>query len=498
MKLTCAVFMTLACIVTISAGENLVTDNQFVLMPVKNDPTIAFRIEFRVGSQDDPVGKEGLAAVTAEMLADAATTRNSYAAILDKLYPLAASYGASVATEQTVLSGRVHRDNLAAYYPLLMDAILRPAFNQDDLDRIKSQTENYLENVLRYSSDEELGKAVLYSTVFAGTGYNHIPEGLASSVKSITLDDVKNFYKSHFTRNNVLIGLGGGYEPALLLALKNDLSSLPDLHPPVKPKPSVVLQDGLRVTLVEKKAPATAISMGVPIDVLRGDPDWYPLAVATSWLGEHRNSSSHLYQVIREARGLNYGDYAYIELYPNGGRRSTPPQNVGRRQQLFEIWIRPVPNETRFFALRAALREFKNLVDHGMSAEEFDLARSFLSKYVLFYAPTTMERLGYALDDRFYGITGNHLEKFREALKHMTVDDVNSAIRRHWHYGTMQIVAVTPDAEGFARALTGGDPSPITYKTPKPASVLAEDKDIERFPVPVKHITTVKVEELFR
>ncbi len=49
---------------------------------------------------------------------------------------------------------------------------------------------------------------------------------------------------------------------------------------------------------------------------MRGDEDFYPLAVANSWLGEHRNSSSHLYQVIREERGLNYGDYSYIEYFP--------------------------------------------------------------------------------------------------------------------------------------------------------------------------------------
>ncbi len=115
------------------------------------------------------------------------------------------------------------------------------------------------------------------------------------------------------------------------------------------------------------------------------------LPIANSWLGEHRNSSSHLYQVIREERGLNYGDYSYIEYYPGGGGFTVPPQNVARRQQIFEIWIRPVPNETRHFALRAALREFQKLVDNGLTENEFQLTRGFLSKYALHYAATTME-----------------------------------------------------------------------------------------------------------
>ena len=100
----------------------------------------------------------------------------------------------------TVISGRIHKDNLAEYYPLFIQAVLSPAFRQEDLDRIKSETIDYLENGLRYSSDEELAKSVLYETIFAGTPYGHIPAGHVKSVKSITLDDVREFYCEHFTR----------------------------------------------------------------------------------------------------------------------------------------------------------------------------------------------------------------------------------------------------------------------------------------------------------
>ena len=61
--------------------------------------------------------------------------------------------------------------------------------------------------------------------------------------------------------------------------------------------------------------------------------------------------------MIRETRGLNYGDYSYIEAYPEGGQRQMPPPNVARRQQLFEVWIRTLPNPQAHFALRAAMRE---------------------------------------------------------------------------------------------------------------------------------------------
>lgn len=478
--------------------ENVPADN-LILLPVKNDPTVSFRVWFKVGSQNDPAGKEGLANITASMLTDAATRHNSYEQVLDKLYPLASNYNASTSVEMTVVYGRTHKDNLKDFFPLFTDAILVPAFKQEDLDRIKSQVLNFLENQLRYASDEELGKAVLYNSIFDGTPYGHISAGTIESVKSITLDDVRSFYASHFTRDNVAIGLGGGYDAALVDQMKKAIQQLP--AGAVTPVPKVTPHSikGKKVVIVEKDAASTAISIGFPINVVRGSKEWYALAIANSWLGQHRNSSSHLYQVIREKRGLNYGDYSYIENFPNGGARTVPPQNVSRRQQIFEIWIRPVPNETRHFALRAALREFTKLVDHGMTESEFKLTRSFLRNFVLNYAPTTMERLGYAIDDKFYAIKGSHLERFRNMMEQVTLKEVNAAIKKYWQYHNLEIAIVTKDAESLKDALVKDAPSPITYATPKPQQVMDEDKEISTFPLGIRaeDVTIVPVADLF-
>ena len=482
-----------------------IPQSQCVLLPVPSDPTISFRLWFKVGSQDDLPGKEGLAAITAAMLTEASTKQNSYQAILEKLFPLAGGYSASTSVEMTVISGRIHKDNLAQYYPLLMQAVLSPAFRQEDLDRIKSETIDYLENGLRYSGDEELAKSVLYETIFVGTPYGHLTAGHVKSVKSITLDDVRKFYQRHFTPYNVVVGLGGGYDAALPKNLCEDLGALPvemdntfyTTYPPGPPKPKPIR--GLQVTIVEKDAPATAISIGAPIDVLRGQADFYPLAVANSWFGEHRNPASHLYQVIRELRGLNYGDYSYIEHFANGDALQFPQPNDGRRKQIFEIRIRAVPHEVRHFVLREALRELEHLVLYGLNEETVSTTSKSLSKYVLHFAPTTLDRLGYALDDKFYDIKGSHLDIYRNRMRDMTQQEVNAAIRKYLQYKNLQIVIVTKDARGLADALVADKPSPIKYPAPRPAEVLKEDEGIARFPLFIKreNIRIIPVEKVF-
>lgn len=470
-----------------------------VLLPVPDDPTVSFTVWFRVGSQDDPPGKEGLAHLVGELLQQGSTQQNRYEDILKKLYPLASSYDARVDKEMTTLRGRTHRDNLDRFFPLYTQAFLEPAFLPEDFERLRSDQLNYLRNTLRYASDEELAKAALHGFVFAGTPYQNPSQGTVAGLESITLDDVKAFYARHFTRDNTVVALGGGYSNALQERFEAAVGQLPGGRASRVPAPAPAPAAGRRVLLVAKPGADASISFGFPLAAHRGDKDFYALWIANSWLGEHRNSSSHLYQVIREARGLNYGDYSYIEVFPEAGQRRQPPPNVGRRQQIFEVWIRTLKNDRAHFALRAAMRELQRLVERGMTAEEFALTRDFLTKYSLHYAETTAARLGYAVDDQFYGLQESHLARFRAMMQKLTVEDVNAAIRRHLQVENLKIAIVTGEPEKLQEALVADAPSPITYSAEKPAALLAEDQEIATFPLGIRaaDVRIVPVEQMF-
>lgn len=492
----------LAALLWAAVGCQTTPDKTMVLLPVEDDPTISFRLMFKVGSQNDPAGKEGLASITASMISDAASENYAYEDILERLYPMASSISSQVDKEMTVIYGRAHKDNLDDYYTLLKDVVLNPAFDEADFDRVKKNQLSYVERSLRYSQDEELGKEVLYSFIFEGTPYAHNEEGTVAGINAITLDDVRNFYQQHYTRANLVIGLGGGFAMDFPEMVKADLAALPEGTPSTVPASQPAPIEGTEVKIVSKNAASTAISFGFPIEPVRGQRDFYALAIATSWLGEHRNSFSHLFEVIREKRGLNYGDYAYVEHFPNGGSRQFPPPNVARRQQIFQIWIRPVPNTATAFSFRAAVRELDKLVNQGMSQEDFDLTRKFLSNYILHYAPTTMMKLGYALDDRFYGIPTDHWKRYGEMLREITRDEVNAALKTHFSATNMKAVFVTDagEVDALTTTLVENTPSPISYESPKPDEILEEDKAISTYPLSVSAdaVTVVPVDSVFQ
>ncbi|MEZ4361373.1 MAG: pitrilysin family protein [Kofleriaceae bacterium] len=471
-----------------------------VILPATQEPSVTLAAWFRVGSQDDPAGKEGLAWLTAQMVSRAATTAHRYDEILTLLYPMAASYEASLDREMTVISGRASSADSAAFLQLFGEAFTQPAFAQADFERLRTEGVSFLEKNLRYALDEELGKAILNGALFHGTPYAHPTVGTVAGLKAITLADVKAFWQEHYAADRVVFGLAGGWTDELRVALVSARDKLPAVRAPLTlPALNTVAAPGRRVVLVEKPGADASISMGHLLDVRRGDPDFAALYLAASWLGEHRNSSSHLYQVIREARGLNYGDYAYVEAYPRGGFRQLPPANVGRRRQAFELWIRTLPNTNAVFALRAALRETDHLIQHGLTAEQFELTRNFLMKYVLHYAASTQDRLLWSLDDAFYGLAQPHLTKLRADLAALTLEQVNAAIKRHLSTQNLTIAIATGEPDKLKAQLASDAPTPPTYATPKPESVTNEDKVIAAYPLGISaaDITVLPVDAMF-
>lgn len=438
-------------------------------------PLVNFRIVFTTGAAADPEDKPGLAHLTASMLSGGGTRDLTYQQVLDALFPMAASVSSQVDKQMTTFYGTTHVENLEAYYKLFRAMLLEPGWREDDFKRIRENTINFLRVTLRGNNDEELGKEVLYNELYAKHPYGRHNAGTVAGLEKITLDDVKEFYRKHYTQAHLIVGMAGGYTPQFLERVKKDFRQLAPKGFGTKPLPGVAPIKNTRLTIVDKDTRSVAYSFGFPIIVKRGHPDYPALLLATSWLGQHRLSSGRLYQRMREARGLNYGDYAYIEYFPRGMFQFEPSPNLARDQQIFQIWIRPVERANARFALRLALFELNRFVRDGLSEQDFQNTRTFLSKYVNLLMKSKSAELGYAIDSMVYGIP-DYRTYLRNALAKLTRAEVNRVIRRYLRTDRLHIVAVAKDAEALKKELLDPSPSPMTYNSPKPDDLLAEDK----------------------
>lgn len=441
-------------------------------------PQIRFKLLFAAGSAHDPKGKEGLAMLTAMMVGSAGSSERKIDEVTKALFPMAGSFSEQVDKEMTTFTGSIHKDNFNQYLDIAMPLLLSPGFREEDFRRLKDSLKNSLQVDLKDNNEEEFGKERLQVNVFAGTPYGHPVLGTARGIESITLDDVKAFYKQAYTQGAVKVGISGDVSDAMLASLKGALAKLP-AGPglPATVAPVGKKADGLEVEIIEKNTRATAISFGLPITVTRSHPDFPALWMAKTFLGEHRASNAYLYQRIRELRGMNYGDYAYIEAFPRGMFQFFPSPNLGRKAQLFEVWIRPVAPENAHFALRVALTELDKVIQNGLTREQFETTRGYLMKNVFVMTATQDQQLGYALDSQWHG-TAEFTKLMRDGLGKLTVEELNAAMKRHLSAHDLSVVMITKDAQGLRDKLVSDAFSPIKYDADKPKSLLDEDQII--------------------
>jgi zinc protease len=441
-------------------------------------PQVRFKLVFAAGSAHDPKGKEGLAALTAAMVTSSGSSNRKIDEINQALFPLAGSFSAQTDKEMTTFTGSIHKDNFDKFSAIALPMLLAPGFREEDFRRLKDAQKNALVTDLKDNNEEEFGKERLQATVFADSGYGHPVLGTVKGIDAITLDDVKAFWKLAYAQGAVRLGMAGDASDAMVAALQQAAASLPaGAGLPTTAVPVGKVAHGLEVEIIEKNTRATAISFGMPIPVTRAHADFAKLWLAKTWLGEHRASSSLLYQRIREIRGMNYGDYAYTEAFPRGMFQFFPNANIGRKAQLFEVWIRPVAPENAHLALRIALAELDKLIGQGLNQEQFERTRDYLMKNVFVMTATQDQQLGYALDAQWYH-TAEFTKMMRDALSTMSVADVNGAMKKYLSESNLSVVFITKDAAGLKDKLVADAFSPIKYDGNKPQALLDEDKAI--------------------
>jgi zinc protease len=432
-------------------------------------PLVTIRVMIAHGSTSDPAGKEGLAALTAEAVTDggfrAANGIVTKEQLSEKTNPWGSGARPSVFTtpRTTTFFFTAPREVLGEYVrDVLRPMLTAPVFAPEELDRLKNEAVSQITS-LRSEDLEALGLTVIDQYVNAGTGYAHPVVGRERSIPTLTRDDVVRFYRDFYRPENAIVGISST-DTAVVDLVRNAVREVNrDATTPsptvAMPKPDAIA--GRQALVIEEpNAPAASAHLGFPIDVSRNDADYWALYVANVYLGTHRDGFGQLYQKIREERGYNYGDYAYIEHW--NGRTSSLFQvfNQPREQQYFSIWIRPVKHEHAVHLLKAATFELEQMIRNGLTPAQVEASKQKARVLYLNLAETVPRLVGARVDDAFYGAQGGFLDSYIEAVNRVTPEQINDAIRRNLSTANIKYVVVTstPHLQNTVAQIRGNAP----------------------------------------
>jgi len=272
-------------------------------------PVVAIVLLVVRGASSDPAGKDGLAALTADML-DEGSGHRSAIEMHEALARLGAQFDTDIGSDATAVSvttlARVADGALA----LLADVVARPALRDGDFDRVRQLRLHRLKQ-LRDSPGAVADRAFL-KLIYGADPYGHSPIGSEASLASLTVADVRGFHAQRIRPSAAtLIAVGDcDHESMARLArgVFGDWSGVAAGDTP----PSQHLPPPTRLCVVPRPgAPQSELRIG-HVTVARDTPDYHALAVANTILGGQFVSRINLN--LREDKGFTYGARTAFEF----------------------------------------------------------------------------------------------------------------------------------------------------------------------------------------
>ena len=322
-------------------------------------PLVALRYAFDGGNSQDPPGKEGLANFITAMMDEGAGDLKSEQ-YQERMEDIAMRMSYSDAKDSLYGSLETLTSNRDKAVELLKLSVQKPRFDPDAVERIKQQL---LANLTYEDKDpEKVSGREWYAQAFAGHPYGRPSNGTVASVSKITHDDLADFHRRTFARDNLKIVAVGDINAEQLAKIIDDVfGALPakaDLYPVAYTDP--VNAGSQRI--IDMAVPQSVAVFGLAA-MPRKDPDFMTAFVLNHILGGG-GFSAKLMEEVREKRGLAYSVYTYIQPFKHTSilQGSVATKNQSMSQSLDII-----------------RDELKKMADSGPTEADLAAAKSYLT-----------------------------------------------------------------------------------------------------------------------
>jgi zinc protease len=270
-------------------------------------PMVSMRFAFRGGSAVDPEGKGGLAEMVSGLLNEGAGEMDALA-YQKALDDSAVRMGFEAGIDEFGGSLATLTETGDVAYRLLAMALREPRFDDDAVERIRSQLIAGLKRAAR--NGNEVARRQWYAAAYAGHPYSRPSGGTLAGVEAIGRDDLLAFTRARFGRDALTVGVAGDITAAELGRVLDLIFG--DLPATAQPSDMAETVPGAAGTIhVERlPQPQSVLLMG-QVGLKRADPRFYTAYVMNHIFGGG-GFSSRLNMEVREKRGLAYGIFSYM------------------------------------------------------------------------------------------------------------------------------------------------------------------------------------------
>ncbi len=402
---------------------------QYALLSKKTrGGTVTAQITLRLGTEAALRGTDASADLSAAML-DRGTKDKTREQVKDALDKLKASLNIYRYGQIVSISLSTTHENLDGALKLLTEVLRQPVFPQAEFDKLKDENLANLEQAR--NEPQALASNVLdrymepypQGHVFSTPSF----DDAIADLKKTTLSDVKTFYSNFYNGDNATIAVVGDFnEDTVLTDIRSMLGSwhAPQPYEYIARQYFDVPAKSDKIKTPDKKN--ARLSVRQNIRLREDDPDYAAVSMANFMIGGGF-ISSRLATRIRQKEGLSYGVGSWV--------------SAGKKESVGSFNSYAIYNPANSEKLMAAYKEeIQRLLKDGITADELRDARSgFLQQREL--GRTRDQQLASKLSENlFLTRTMAWDASFDQAIKALTVEQINAAIRKYIHPQQMSFI----------------------------------------------------------
>ena len=414
------------------------------VVPMPGRGLISTSLVIRNGAADEPADLAGSTVLAARALTEGTELRDAIA-LTEAAERLGASIHAEAGWDATSAGLDVPASRLAPALDLLAEVVRRPAFPEDEVDRLRDER---LADLLQAKADprRRADEAFVRAIYAASSPYGRPSGGTEETVERLTSAELRAVHDRASSPDRSAIVVAGDVDAAEVLRLIESLFGdwgIPAGELAAKPIDDTGAVDRRFIRVVHRHdSVQTEIRVGHR-GLMRKHPDFHAVSVMSAILGGLFNS--RLNMNLREAKGYTYGAGAGFDM-----RRARGPFSARAA----------VNTEVTVPALKEILAELDRIRESPVTEAELAAATDYLvGVFPLRFetpGPVAGSLAGLFIQD----LSDDELTHYRAAIDAVTAEDVLRVARAHLHPDESAIILVG-DSDKFSADLEAAGIAPI-------------------------------------
>lgn len=398
--LTCLAWMNPA------FGQTQEFDVKGLKVIYKNVPKeiVSARLFIQGGTANYSLEQSGIEDFALQLAVSGGTRNMGKLAFSTALEKMSTTIAAGTNYDYGQINMRCVKQNWDASWDLFVDAIMNPAFEEQEYGLLKDQLiAGAKQN--EADPDQSLIQAAM-TNVFQGKNYEKDPNGSEKSLSALSLDDLKGYYKDLVGKERSFLVVVGDIDVAdLKRKVAASLAKLPKGTLPPQEERNML---GEVTNKINDRDIATNYIAGVMSAPTLASNDGTAMMIAMSILSER------YFLELRTKRSLSYAPYSY---YDNG--KVTNPYN----------WIYISTTDPKQ-SIQVMVDEISKLKKEGFQEKELiNKKQSYLTQFYM--GQETLASQSQSLGSNELKGGWEMSEGFTDRVNSVTLDDINRVIDKY-------------------------------------------------------------------